>query len=148
NNMGILLNGSLIRSEITLPAAIAAGQNDKRPLQGQAPYVVNAGLFYNNEDNGLQVNMLYNVVGRNILFVGFQDYPDLYIMPRNVLDLVFTKRLNERFMLKGGITDILNNPFLILQDGNQDGKFERDNDQVIQSFKPGQVFSIGFSYRF
>jgi outer membrane receptor protein involved in Fe transport len=148
NRLGVLFNASLIKSQITLPTAIAAGQSQNRPLQGQAPYVINAGLFYNDDAKGLQINLLYNVVGKNILFVGFEDYPDLYIMPRNVVDLIFTKQLTKRFQLKGGITDILNNPVLILQDGNKDGTFDTEKDQIIQSYKPGQVFSLGVSYTF
>jgi outer membrane cobalamin receptor len=147
NNLSVLFNMALIRSEIELGHDISAGQSNKRPLQGQAPYVVNAGLFYDEETSGLQVNLLYNVVGRSIVFVGFADYPDLYLMPRNVLDLTFSKRIGERWQIKGGVSDILNQDMLILQDGNLDGDFDRDGDQVIQSFKPGQLFSLGFSVR-
>jgi hypothetical protein len=67
-------------------------------------------------------------------------------MPRSVLDITFSKRLGEHFTLKGGISDLLNQPVLLLQDGNGDG-LNRKKDQAIQSYKPGQVFSIGFSFR-
>jgi hypothetical protein len=116
-------------------------------MQGQAPYVVNAALFYNNEDNGWQVNALYNVVGKSIAFVGNVTYHTVYLMPRNIVDLTFSKSLNQRFTLKGGISDILNHPMLFLQDGNNNGKLERKTDNVVQKYKPGQVFSIGFSFR-
>jgi outer membrane receptor for ferrienterochelin and colicin len=68
-------------------------------------------------------------------------------MPRNVIDLTFNKRLTEKFSLKGGISDLLNQPLQFLQDANGDGKLDRNTDASIQKFKPGQVFSIGFSYR-
>ena len=68
-------------------------------------------------------------------------------MPRNVIDITFNKRLGERFNLKGGISDILNQPLQLLQDGNGDGTLDPNRDATIQKFKPGQVFSIGFSYR-
>ena len=86
-------------------------------------------------------------MGKNIAFVGNNNYPDVYLMPRNILDITFNKRLSERFNLKGGISDILNQPIQFLQDGNGDGKFDRQKDSSIQKFTPGQVFSIGFSYR-
>jgi hypothetical protein len=91
--------------------------------------------------------LLYNVVGKSIALVGNENYHDVYLMPRNVLDLTFNKRLSERFSLKGGVTDILNQPMMFLQDGNADGNFDTSGDQVIQSYRPGQVFSIGFSCR-
>lgn len=148
DRVSVLVNAAFIKSNIELGSAISAGQSNKRPLQGQAPYIFNAGVFYTNDEQGLQVNLLHNVVGKNIIFVGFEDYPDLYMMPRHQVDLLVNKRLGEHFDLKVGISDILNQPMMILQDGNKDGKLESSKDQVIQKFKPGQLFSIGFSMRF
>ena len=34
-----------------------------RPLQGQSPYLVNAGLFYQSPKLGLTVGVLYNRIG-------------------------------------------------------------------------------------
>ena len=147
NNLNLMFNATLIKSTIKLPANLSSGREAERPLQGQAPYVINAGIFYASDPTGWQVNLLYNVVGKHIAFVGNVNYPDVYLMPRNVIDLTFNKRLNDRFNLKGGITDLLNQPLQFLQDGNGDGKFDREKDPSIQKFKPGQVFSIGFSYR-
>jgi outer membrane receptor for ferrienterochelin and colicin len=147
DKLSALLNASLIKSEIEL-GDFAAGQSNKRPLQGQAPYIINAGLFYTDDETGLQVNALYNIVGKSIMFVGFEGYPDWYIMPRGILDLSVSKRFGEHFELRGGISDLLNQEFMILQDGNEDDDFDRDADQVIQKYKPGSVYSLGFSYKF
>ena len=68
-------------------------------------------------------------------------------MPRGVLDLTFSKQIGERLQLKGGVTDILNQPVTFLQDGNDDGKFDRSKDQTVQKYKPGQVFSLGFTWK-
>ena len=147
DNINLMFNATLIKSTIVLPASVSGGREAERPLQGQAPYVINAGIFYTSDPTGWQVNLLYNVVGKNIAFVGNNNYPDVYLMPRNILDITFNKRLSERFNLKGGISDILNQPIQFLQDGNGDGKFDREKDSSIQKYTPGQVFSIGFSYR-
>lgn len=147
NNLSVLFNASLIKSRIEIPQNLAAGQDTNRPLQGQAPYVVNTALFYNHEQTGWQVNALYNVVGKNIAFVGNENYHTVYLMPRNVIDLTFSKRVTERVQIKGGISDILSQPMLFLQDGNGDGTLDRRKDQVIQSFRPGQVFSLGLNVR-
>ncbi len=140
NNVNLMLNATLINSEVSI-------QGRTRPLQGQAPYVINTGIFYNSEHSGWQLNLLYNVVGKSITLVGNENYHDVYLMPRNVVDITFNKRLSERFSLKGGITDILNQPLMFLQDGNGDGTFDKKTDQIIQSYKPGQVFSLGFTCR-
>jgi CarboxypepD_reg-like domain/TonB-dependent Receptor Plug Domain len=153
NNLNVLFNATVIASTIKIPDALAAQRSSsERPLQGQAPYVINAGLFYASEPTGWSVNLLYNVVGKNIVFVGATNFPDVYLMPRNLVDLTFSKRISERFQIKGGISDILNQPISFLQDGNNDNSFDSDKDSVkdpiVQQYKPGQVFSLGFSYRF
>ena len=87
------------------------------------------------------------MLGKNIVFVGGDNYPDVYLMPRNIVDLTFTKRISEHFQIKGGVSDILNQPLLFTQDANKDGSFDRDKDLVVQEYKPGQVFSLGFTWR-
>lgn len=147
DRISVLFNATLIKSTIYLPAALAVSQATDRPMQGQAPYVINAGIFYTDDTKGWQINLLHNVVGKSIAFVGNNFYADVYTMPRNVLDLVISKQITDRFAVKGGISDILNQPVLLLQDGNGDKVWDRDVDQVIQSYRPGQVFSIGFSWK-
>jgi outer membrane receptor protein involved in Fe transport len=144
--ISVLFNAAWIYSRVKLREG-SEGQSDNRPLQGQSPYIVNTGINYNNPKTNFQVNLLYNVIGKRIFAVGFQGYPDLYEMPRNVMDLTFSKGIGERILVKGGIQDIFNQAVLILQDGNQDGKFDRNKDEVMQSYKPGRLVSIGLSYQ-
>lgn len=146
-NVGVLFNTAIINSRISLGDR-GVGQSDNRALQGQAPYIFNTGLFYNNVATGLQANILHNVVGRNILFVGFEGYADIYTMPRNQVDVSVSKRFANQITAKLGIADILNQEVLFLQDGNGDGKFERNNDQQILRYRPGSVFQASISYNF
>ncbi|MEO7990802.1 MAG: TonB-dependent receptor [Chryseolinea sp.] len=147
DNISVMLNATFIKSTVKLYDKDTVDRLATRPMQGQAPYVINTGIFYNSNETGWQVNLLYNVVGKNIAFVGSKSYKDVYQMPRNLLDLTFSKQINERFQLKGGVTDILNQPIQFLQDGNGDGTFDRKKDQTVQKYKPGQVFSIGFTWK-
>ena len=145
--MSLLFNTALIASKITLAQNNSTQfQSDNRPLQGQSPYIINIGLNYNDPQRDLQLNLLYNVIGKRIVFVGLKDYPDFYEMPRNVLDLTFSKGLGKKWQVKGGVTDILNQPVLWLQDGNGDGKQSRTKDLTIQKYSPGQLVQLGFSY--
>jgi len=146
DNLSVMVNSTVLASNahVTTDTVVAKGRATTRPLQGQSPYIINAGLYYNSEASGWQVNLLYNVAGKTLYFVGTDVYHDVYVMPRNVIDITFTKRLSERFSVKGGITDILNQPVRYLNSGSVGGKL----DQTIQSYKPGQVFSIGLTARF
>ncbi|MDQ3536599.1 MAG: TonB-dependent receptor [Bacteroidota bacterium] len=147
DDISILFNAALIQSKVTIGNASSGRDSDNRPLQGQSPYIVNAGLYYNNINSGLQVNLLYNVIGPRIFIVGFDAYPDIFEMPRNILDLTISKNIGEKLVVKFGISDILNQNQILLQDDNQDGKYERNVDRPIQRFSPGTVYTAGFSFR-
>lgn len=146
DNIGILFNGAYIKSTIKLPDSLKR-QSVKRPMQGQSPYIINAGIFYKNMKNGLQVNMLYNVTGKYIYSIGFDIYPDIYQMPRNIIDITLTKTITKNAEIKIGITDLLNQPYHLMQDVNNDGRFDINKDQTIQHYKPGTVFNVGFTYK-
>ena len=149
SKLNVVFNAAFIYSRVQLNSAVAANQSDNRPLQGQSPYIINGGLNYNDLKKDLQVNLLYNVIGKRIYAVGNNygyQYPDWYEMPRHVLDLTFSKQLGKRLLLKGGISDILNQSNRVIQDGNLDQRFDFKTDQIIQSFKPGRVYSLGVSY--
>ncbi len=146
NKLSTVLNATFIHSKVKL-GSIGSGQSDNRPLQGQSPYIINAGLTYNDMDRKLQVNLLYNVIGKRIFAVGFDGYPDLYEMPRNVIDLTINKELNSKVSIKLGISDALNAAANILQDGNNDKKWNVKNDQIIQSYRPGRLAQVGISYK-
>jgi outer membrane receptor protein involved in Fe transport len=142
----LVLNGTYIYSRVKLDEKLASDQSDNRPLQGQSPYIINAGLNYNDSKRGLQLNFNYNVIGKRIFAVGNNfgaPYPDWYEMPRNVVDFNFSKEISKTIMIKGGVTDLLNQDNYILQDGNQDNNFDKGKDQIIQSYAPGRVISLG-----
>lgn len=144
---GVMFNASYIRSMVNL-GEISNGQSDNRPMQGQSPYLVNGGIFYHDKDHNYQINVLYNVYGKKIMFVGFDDYPDIYEMPRHSLDFSASYLFPKNVEISFGIADILNNKVQWIQDANGDGKFEANKDQQIQSYRPGQVVSVGVKYNF
>ncbi len=147
DDLTILFNTALIHSEVELGEAGLGQSVTTRPMQQQSPYIVNAGLYYRNVERNLQVNLLYNVIGKRLFIIGYDDYPDIYEMPRNHIDLTVSKGVGNRLELKAGVRDILNDPVLLMQDANRDGIFDRQNDQTIQNFRPGTTYSLGISYK-
>jgi hypothetical protein len=145
--ISVVFNASIIDSEVNLGRE-SLGQSNQRPLQGQSPYIVNAGLYYNDLDKGIQFSALYNVVGPRIFIIGFDAYPDIYEMPRNLLEVTSTIRLSQSFDLRVGVGDIFNQSHVLLQDANQDGRFDRNNDQIIQRYKSGRTFLLGLNFHF
>lgn len=64
--MTILLNAALIYSRVDL-GQVATDELVARPLQGQSPYILNAGLNYADPRSGFQFNVQYAVAGRRIV---------------------------------------------------------------------------------
>lgn len=157
-DFSLTFNGSLIKSEVKFKEN--SGANYDRPMQGQSPYLVNTGLFYQSEELGLTVSALYNIIGKRIVGIGRvstssgasvnNDIPDMYEMPRNVIDFTLTKKLGKHFELNAGIKDILaakikyaQFPKFIDGDGNT-----HEREQVTKEFKPGQNMSLTARYTF
>jgi TonB-dependent receptor len=149
NKLNVVFNSAFIYSRVKLDKSVAATQSDNRPLQGQSPYIVNMALNYQDFKKNLQIGLQYNVIGKRIYAVGSNFgtvYPDWYEMPRNVVDITFSKGIGKKLILKGGINDLLNQSNNILQDGDLNGKNDKNSDPIIQSYKPGTTYSLGLSY--
>lgn len=145
DNLTLILNASVIKSDVLTGFA---GQEENRQLQGQSPYLINTGIYYNDDSRGLQVNVLYNVVGKRIFLVGDMEVqPTVYEMPRNVIDLNLIKTIGRRIELKLGIQDLLNQQFRLIQDSNLDGTIS-DVDESYQQYRRGTYSTIGLTYKF
>jgi TonB-dependent receptor len=161
-NFSIILNAALIKSKVQF----AEGDlNRDRPLQGQSPYMVNAGLFYYNDNSGLMISVLYNIIGKRIVAVGrpspneWEDIPNIYEMPRNVLDLAVGKKISKKFEIKAGIKDIFNQSVMLNQQINTTVDMSQINggtssevknfkrDQITKSYQPGRYFTVGITYK-
>jgi TonB-dependent receptor len=79
-----------------------------RPLAGQSPYIINAGLLYAGKSIGL--NLAYNRFGKRIVFASPNRASDEYENPRDVLDLQISYKFGKRKQaeVKLNISDLLN----------------------------------------
>lgn len=161
-NFTAVLNSTVIKSRVTFPDGSLSRD---RPLEGQSPYIVNAGLYYQGEKNGTMISLLYNVIGKRIVAVGrpspnaWEDIPDIYEMPRNVFDLTVSKTIGKRFELKGGIRDLLNEKAEYMQSinakvdmatyskGLEQGIKEFNRNQYTRIYYPGRYFSLGITVK-
>ena len=84
DNLTIFANGALIRSTIDL--SNTASYDSTRALQGQSPYIINAGVTWTLPDWGLATTLVYNVIGDRVAQVGTVGYADVYERHRNLLD--------------------------------------------------------------
>lgn len=147
-DFGLIANASYIKSNVKLDSVQAIGQSNNRPLQGQAPYVVNAGIFYTNKEKGVQFNIMYNITGKRIFYVGAQNYPDIYELPRSNLDFNISYLFKKQVEISFSAQDLINQKNILIQDGNNDGKINKKADQIFQQYKPGTQISFGLKYSF
>lgn len=147
-NISLMVNASLIHSSIELGDK-SNEVSKTRAMQGQSPYIVNAGIFYDNPDNGLSVNLLYNVYGARIYAVGdgVNTFP-WYEMPRNLLDLNVSKDFGKGLSLNFSAQNLLNARNLIREDQNVDGKLTSDVDKKVLSSQNGATFTLGLGWKF
>ncbi|MEH6537052.1 MAG: TonB-dependent receptor [Psychroserpens sp.] len=147
-------NVSFITSELTMSEAeftsrqLAARDGEKvekeRDLQGQAPFLLNFGLDYNDQDSGFQTGLFYNVQGETLQVVGIGLVPDVYTKPFNSLNFTLNKAFGEdrRSSIDIKVANILNS------------KRESDyvsfggEDQIFSLREPGTEISLGYTYKF
>ncbi len=147
NNLTAYVNSSLIFSTVNLNSLVSEVTN--RALQGQSPYLINAGLLFNDPERNLSFNLLYNRIGERISEVGYQGYPDVYEKGRNMIDFQLSKRLfQNKAEIRLNISDVLNEKILFYQNNNNSKTYQSSKDNIINTARIGQSFSLGFTYQF
>jgi len=154
-NFSLSFNGAWIKSKVQF----APGTNNiDRPMQGQSPYLVNTGVFYNNTKRGWTAAVLYNRIGRRIIGVGnrygtgadgsARNIPNSYEMPRNSIDLSIGKKIGK-WELKATVRDVLAERCIYKQFENVtiDGR-PRTIEEVTRSYRPGRTFNLAIGYNF
>ncbi len=147
-NFAFQLNAAYIKSLVK-----DAAFNLNRPLQGQSPYIVNAGLFYDLTKEGLNCSLLYNRIGERIFLVGDissgSGSPDIYEAPRDIIDLQITKKiLKSKAEIKLNISDILNQQQNFYQNGSTKKSYQANIDALRFTRRYGSNFNLIFNYSF
>ncbi len=149
DNLSVNLNAAYIKSEVDYGDNPPVGQETKRALQGQSPYIINAILNYADVDKIWNISMSYNVFGPRIFAVGSSLFPTIYEMPRHALDLTISKKIKDNWTVKFGIQDILNSQFRFYQDTDRNTKVDvKGVDAPIFQFQRGTLFNLSLSYKF
>lgn len=127
-----------------LGARVGETIEDTREMQGQSPYLINAGLDYDDSETGFRAGLFYNVQGKTLEVVGNGFIPDVFTIPFNSLNFTLNKTFGEK---KNSSIDLkISN---ILGD-DRESRYESFGaaDQIYTLRSPGTEFSIGYSYKF
>ena len=113
-----------------------------RDMAGQAPYVINAGISYENFDKGLDAGLFYNVQGATLVVVGGSLFPDVYTEPFHSLNFNMNKKFGESLGVNLSVSNILNDV------REQFFQNYEATDQFFERRSPGTAVGIGVSYSF
>lgn len=144
-NLTLYVNASYINATVNLQ-----NRNVSTPLQGQSPYIINAGLFYLT-NGGLSFNALYNRIGQRLAFRGQGDAVDIYERPRDVIDFQIGKTImHKRAEIKLTVSDLLHQATSLYYNyGSLDKTaFKAGEDKIIQNRYAGFGTAISFKYNF
>lgn len=133
----VFANATLMKGEIRLGAdSLSAATRENRPMVGQAPYVLNAGLAYARGERGAtSATLLYNVVGRRIWAAAQVPLlDDAYELPRHGLDLSLRFPVVRGMSGKLDASNLLDSPVRVRQ-----GRVDR------LRYRTGRAVSVGFS---
>jgi outer membrane receptor protein involved in Fe transport len=102
----------LFYSNLSLINSQVLGETESRPLQGQSPYIINTGVFYNL--NKFSVSLFYNKIGERISAVGFNGYSDIYENGRDLVDATVQFK-TKKMEFKLSLTDLLSQQTVFYQ---------------------------------
>jgi hypothetical protein len=148
-NFSFFGNYTYLKSEVVFNDLSAGNKEVKanRPLQGQSPYLINAGLQFSSPV--VNASVLYNRVGERLTLVGNDEFPNVYERPRNQLDLQLShKVLDGKGEFKINFGDILNNPFYFYENIDLNTSFTEGVDRMFSNYKQGSTITVGFTYDF
>lgn len=147
DDLYLTLNSALISSKVELPRSL--NEVSDRPMAGQSPYIINAGLSYTIDSLRFDVSAVYNILGRRISILGNSNWPSVYEMPRHQLDITVSKKVGKYLEIKGGIADVFNARYQFLSDNNKDKKFDRkgNGDVEFSGFRRGTYYTLGIFFK-
>ncbi|MBN9383762.1 MAG: TonB-dependent receptor [Chitinophagaceae bacterium] len=167
HDLSLSVNGAWIKSTTVRLYLDSAGnfteRGDGRPLQGQSPYVVNTGIFYENAGWGTRIGLIYNVSGPRIYAKSiastrekdshtafyYKNYsPDIVQLPVKLLDLSVTQRIIKSLQMKFTIQNLLDQTTRLIEDHNYNQRYDPEYavpapPNPVTGIKKGDVYYKG-----
>jgi outer membrane receptor protein involved in Fe transport len=124
------------------PRTLEVVEQDKRQLQGQAPWSVNVSLQWENPQTHTNLGLLANRVGRRLDKLAENMFEYVYLESRTRLDLVATQQLPWKLKAKLAVTDILARPTI------KTSSTEGGEGYTYSNVSESTAYSVSVSGRF
>jgi hypothetical protein len=171
DDITLFSNVAIIKSVVDVSNLPSGNQEKSRPLQGQSPYLFNAGLQYLNTETGWAFSANINRAGNRIAFASGELDPAIWEKGRTFLDAQIAKSfLKNKIELKFNIQNVLAQDLIFYQNNYRNsvdyGSFETlanhiftgdyhyedgynaVDDDIIWKTKFGRSFSLSATYNF
>lgn len=156
-NLTLVANATYVKSSVQFNGSDINQERD-RAMQGQSPYIINGGFYYESPKLGINASVLYNRIGKRIIGIGKSnsvngstdsDIPDSYEMPRNTIDIALAKKLGKMFEIKLAIKDLLSEDIVYKQFPTRvvNGKTEQIS-QVTKRCNAGSTYTLALNINF
>jgi TonB-dependent receptor len=152
----IFANAAVIKSNVNVDGLDVAVADKNRPMQGQSPYVINAGLTYAGSNN-FSASLLVNRIGHRVEAVGNdpKGLPDIYENGRTIMDFQLSQKvLRKKGEIKLNISDLLNQKSILYQNYRTDTdkiskrSYKASEDRIWASSRFGSSLGLSFTYNF
>jgi outer membrane receptor protein involved in Fe transport len=142
-DLSAVANVTLVRSRVEIPGdptirSVLTTQ-DSRALTFQAPYIVNTALDWAPKGGKARLRAMYNVFGPRLVLVGIQGVPDLFEMPRHVVDVTGAYKFDSGFEVRVTAENLLNAPWRF-QHGVE------NEDALAQRYLTGTNLNVFLTY--
>lgn len=165
-NTNFFANFTYVKSKVDV-SELRGTTQQSRPLQGQSPYLINAGLSIFIPGAKVIFTGSYNISGPRLYIVGNKLEPDYWEKPRNVIDCQLARDFGKRWTVRLNVRDLLAQRLILYQDLNHDGKYNvmsegeqtfvrqagkgvpaTSSDNTMVNTRFGRVFSLNVTYKF
>lgn len=154
NNLTLFTNFAYVKSavDVSQQKSKPADQPNTRELQGQSPYLFNAGLMWIDNEKGYSLSAIVNRIGQRISVVGnYGTQLDIWENGRTVLDMqasksFFKNKLEVRITARDLLAKYQLQYFYNKKDGST--RLDKNKDDVIRTIRYGTTYSFQLTYKF
>jgi hypothetical protein len=155
------MNASFVRSRVNMNDVLVDGQQTEmelreinkrdgetisqfRPMTGQSPYSINAGISYEIPESQTNISLAYNVQGEQLTIIGSGRVPDVYTIPFHSLNFNAFRNFGkkERSRLTLTVSNILNDDISLVY------RSFGTADAFFNTYKPGVGINLKYAFTF
>jgi TonB-dependent receptor len=114
-------------------------RKDTRPMLGQAPFIINAFLGYENTKHNITSNVGFNFTGEKLYVISEGRLPYEYEEPRPMLNFNISKGLANGFSVELAVDNILDTNYKITHHFDSGDRYSR-------KYSVGRTYSISLNY--